>query len=64
LSADVLWVAFRTMMKAFIGWHLLKDGDLVCREPLGVQLEYVGSWVVIGSILLPRPEKGISSPIA
>jgi len=52
------------MMKAFIGWHLLKDGDLVCREPLGVQLEYVGSWVVIGSILLPRPEKGISSPIA
>jgi len=26
------------------------DGDLVCCEPLSVQLEYVVSWVIFGSI--------------
>jgi len=34
--------------------YLLNDRDLVCSKPLGVQLEYVDSWV-FGSISATAP---------
>jgi len=34
---------------------MLDNADLVCSEPLDVQLEYAGSWVVFGSISAATP---------
>ena len=33
----------------------LLGGGVVFSEPLGVQLEYVGSWVIFGSISVAAP---------
>jgi len=47
-------------MKLCPGCHnpFASGGDLVVSEPLGVQLDYVGSWVIFGSISAAAPLEG------
>jgi len=54
-SAVVQWVSCRTRMKASL---LVNNRYLLCSKTLGVQLEYIGSWVMLGSISAAAPFSG------
>jgi len=66
LSAGVQWVSCRCAVGllqdgdeglVLIG-YLLNGRDLVCSKTLGVRLEYIGSWVIFGSISAAAPWEG------